>query len=88
MVYGWSTLSFGSELWAWSKATWAEQVEGSFLRIILGVGQHTSYHAMCWFLGLSPAQDRLWVKAIKLLSRMGKHTDTLEASALQQQYDI
>ena len=88
MAYGWSTLGFGCELWPWRSAGWAEQVEGQFLRTILGVGQSTNYLAICWFTGCSPVQDRIWIKAVGLLVRMGRSTQSLESQALTTQFEL
>ena len=88
MTYGWSTLGFGCELWAWGDCLWAERVESVMLRTLRGVGSSASYPAMCWFSGLLPVQERIWLKAIDFFLRSGSDEDTLEAQALSAQFQM
>ena len=81
LAVGWSTLAYGSEIWPWGQNRWAEKAEGFHLKQMLGVGQNTSYEAMCWMTGTLPARDRIWIRAFKFAGRLTvTKEDTVEQS--------
>ena len=69
-AYGWSTLSYGLELWAWDKHKEIEKVEARYLKTAFGVGANTSYLALCWYAGILPARYRIRMRAFNMVGRL------------------
>ena len=87
-MFGWSTLTYASEIWPFQSFAWAEKAEAHFLRIFLRVTFTTNYFALCWYVGILPARFRLVCKALRFLYRLGYSKNQFEQDALQAQFDM
>ena len=63
-------------------------MEAHYLRIPFGVGHTTSYAAICWFAGLVPTRERIWLAALRFLYRIGTTENEFEDMALDAQYGL
>ncbi len=47
-----------------------------------------SYEDVCWFFGIMPTGERIWLEALQLLIRLSKATTVPEQQALDCETDI